>query len=146
SRRGNRHRQSAQQVPALKDDFLARRAIHDNRVDGVGDRAHPCGADFLDRTSHADAIDPRRSGERADYNWNVIAPPAGVDDIGEEKGTAFIPANPAEELAAYQGVQFGVFIDRFVDANQEAIRVELGQVRLKIEARVQMFKILSALA
>src|SRR5580700_2125348 len=44
-------------------------------------------------------------------------------------------------------MQFGVFIDRAVDANEQAVRLELVQVRLKIEAgpAIQIFKIRSAL-
>ena len=75
-------------------------------------------------------------------------PSMGIDNVCEDECAAFIFGYSAQKLAAYERVQFRVFIDRAVDANEQTVRLELGQVRLKIEAgpAIQIFKIRSALA
>ena len=115
---------------------------------GVGDRARPGGADFFDRAPHANCINLRRSGERPDYDRNVIVPSMGIDNISEKKGAALIFRNAAQKLPANEWMQLRVFIDRPVDSNEQAIRFELGQMRLEIKAwpAIQRFKIRSALA
>ena len=77
-------------------------------------------ADFLDRAAHADRIDSRRSGQRADDNRHVVTPAVGIDDIGEQKSAALVFGNAAQKLAAHQRMQFGILVDGPVDANQQA--------------------------
>ena len=99
------------------------------------DRLRPGLADLLDRLAHADRVDFRRSGERADRDRNVIAPPGAVDDVGEEKGAALLLGEPALKLPAHQRVQLAVLVDGVIDAGDEAARFEPAQMFLEIERR-----------
>ena len=104
--RRDRHRQAGetlaglQQVVAFDDDFLAGgRGDHDRR-DRMRDRVRPGFADVLDRLAHADRVDFRRSGERADRDRNVVAPPGAVDHIGEQEGAALSPRRARPGIAS----------------------------------------------
>ena len=96
---------------------------------------HPGLADLLDRLAHADRVDARRGRERADRHRDVVAPALGVDDVGEEEGAALVLRDAADELPAHERMQLGVLVDRPVDAHEQALRLEVGEVLLEIEPR-----------
>ena len=77
---------------------------------------HPCLADILDRTAHADRIDLRGGAERSDSDWNIVAPPGSIDHVGEHEGAASVLAQSALELPAHQRMQLTVLVDRPVNA------------------------------
>lgn len=112
---------------------VARGRANDGRRNGICDRIEPCCLDLFDWAAHADRIDFRRGGERADRDWNVIRPCARVDDIGEQKSAPLILPQSALELPAHQRVQLGILIDRAIDPDQQPALFERGKVRLKIE-------------
>jgi len=58
-----------------------------------------------------------------------------IDDIRKKKGAALILWNPAKKLTANQGMQFRIFIYRLIDTNQQALRFQLREVGLQVEAR-----------
>ena len=99
------------------------------------DRVRPGFADVFDRLAHADRVDFRRGGERADRDRNIVAPSGAVDDVGEEESPALVLGEAALELPAHQRVQFAVFVDGVIDAGDQAARFELAQVLLEIERR-----------
>jgi hypothetical protein len=55
--------------------------------------------------------------------------------MGEKKGASLVLGHAAQELPAHQRVQLGVLVDRPLDAHQQALRLEIGQVVLEIESR-----------
>ena len=99
------------------------------------DRVRPGFADLLDRLAHADGVDFRRGGERADRDRNVVAAAGAVDHVGEQKSAALVLGKPALELPAHQRVQLAVFVDGVVDAGDQAARFQPAQMFLKIERR-----------
>ena len=101
----------------------------------MGDGVHPCRADVLDITAHADRIDLRRGRQRADHDGNVVAPALGVDHVGEQERAPRTFGNAAQELPAHQRVQFGVLVDGPIDAHQQATRFEIGEMQLEVERR-----------
>ncbi len=58
----------------------------------------------------------------------------GVDDIREKKRAALLFRDAAQKLAADERMQFRVFVDRPVNTNEQAVRFELSEVRLEIQA------------
>ena len=107
----------------------------DDRRDRMRDRVVPGFADFVDRPAHADGVDFRRGGERADRDRNVVAPPGAIDDVGEQKGAALFLGEPALELPAHQRMQLAVLVDGVIDAGDQAARFEPAQMLLEIERR-----------
>ena len=101
----------------------------------MGDRPHPGFADLVHRLPHADRIDLGRGGERADHHRHVVAPALRVRHIGEQEGPPLVLGNAAQELPAHQRMQLGVLVDRPVDAHQQAVGLEVGEVLLEIEPR-----------
>ena len=55
--------------------------------------------------------------------------------MGEQEGAALVFVEAALELPAHQRVQFGILVDRAVDAHQEARGLQVGEVFLKIRRR-----------
>ena len=96
---------------------------------------HPGRLDLLDRPAHADGVDLRRGRQRADGDRNVVTAPRQVDDVGEQERAPLILGEPALELPAHQRVQLGILVDRAIDAHQQPLRLERGEVRLEIERR-----------
>jgi hypothetical protein len=70
----------------------------------------------------------RRGGERADRDRYVVAPPRRVGDIGEQKRAPLILLQSPLELPSHQRVQFGVFVDRAIDAQQQPTPFERAEV------------------
>ena len=97
-------------------------------------RIHAVSISF-DRPPHADGVDARRSGERADRDGHVVPPPFEIDHVGEQKCAPLIFAQPALELPAHQRMQLGVLVDRPLDAYQEPCRFEPRQMLLEIQWR-----------
>ena len=127
-------RLAARSSPLITTSWQAARG-DDDRRDRMRDRVRPGLADVLDRLAHADRVDFRRGGERADRDRNVVAPPGAVDDVGEQKGAALLLGEPALELPAHQRVQLAVFVDGVIDAGDQAARFEPAQMFLEIERR-----------
>ena len=100
---------------------------------------HPGLADVLDRPPHADGINPRRRRQRADRHRHVVAAAFAVRDVGEQKCAALVFAQAALELPAHQRMQLGVFVDRPVDAREQALGLEPRQMLLEIERRPARF-------
>ena len=100
----------------------------------MGDRLHPGGADLIDLAAHADGVDVRRRRQRADHDRDVVLAAFGIGDVGEDKGAALVFRHAADELPAHQRMQLGVFVDRRVDAHDQAGGFEIGQMFLEIEA------------
>ena len=103
-----------------------------DRRNRMRDRLDPGVADLRDRPPHADRVDLRRGGQRADRDRHVVAPAAAVDHVGEQERAALILGKPALELPAHQRMQLGVLVDRPVDAHQQAGRLERREMRLEI--------------
>ena len=78
----------------------------------------PGRADFVDAAAHSQRIDLRRSRQRADGDGNIVVAAVRVHHIGKKKCAALLLGNPADELPADQRMQFRIFIDGSVDANQ----------------------------
>ena len=95
-------------------------------------QASPIG---VDRLPHADGIDLGRGRERADHDRNIVAPALGVRHMGEQEGAPLVLGHAAQELPAHQRMQLGILVDGAVDANEQTLRLKIGQMILKIEAR-----------
>src|SRR5256885_13744843 len=96
------------------------------------DRVDPGSADVLDLSPHALRIDACRSRERAEHDRNVVFLALAIDDIGEEKRLALLFRHAADELPAHQRMKLGILVDRPVDADEQALRFEIGEMLLKI--------------
>jgi hypothetical protein len=90
---------------------------------------------FIDRPAHADRINPRRCAERSDRDRRVVAVAGGIDHMGEKKCPSLTLGEAALKLPAHQRVQFGVLVDRTVDAGDQPLRLERRQVLLEIQRR-----------
>ena len=138
--RGDRHRQPQQparcreRIPG-EHLLLAGRRMDPRRRNRIGDRPHPGAADFRDRLPHADGVNVGRSGKRADHDRDIVAPTLGVGDVGEQERSPLVLGNAAQELPAHQRMQLGILVDRPLDAHQQAVGLEIGQVMLEIEPR-----------
>ena len=138
--RRDRHRQARQATRRLEGvarehDLLAARRIDGDRRNGTVDGPHPGFADLVDRLPHADGIDLGRGRERADHDRNIVATALGVRHIGKQEGAPLVLGNAAQELPTHQRMKFGILVDGAVDANQQTLRLKIGQMILKIEAR-----------
>jgi hypothetical protein len=121
------------QLIARHDDFLAGGRIHEDRRNGMGNGLLPRRANIFHLLAHADRINPRRGRERAHHHGHVVAPPLGIDDMGEQEGAPFVFRHAAEELPAHQRMQLGVFVDRPVHPDKQALALQLGEMLLEIE-------------
>ena len=138
--RRDRHRQAGQaarrlEVVTPEHDLLATRRADGNRRDGIGNGPHPGFADGVDRLPHADGIDFGRGRERADHDRNIVAAALGVGHMREQERAALVLGHAAQELPAHQRMQLGVLVDGAVDANEQTLRLKIGQMILKIQTR-----------
>ena len=62
-------------------------------------------------------------------------PTLGIGHIGEQERAPLAFRHAAQELPPHQRMQFGVFVDRAIDAYQETVGFEVGEVLLEIEPR-----------
>ena len=120
---------------ARKHDLLAARRTDGNRRKGTGNGPHPGCPDGLDRLSHPDGIDLRRGRERADHDRNIVTPALRVRHIGEQERAPLVFRHATEELPAHQRMQLGILVDGAIDANEQTIRLKIGQMLLEIEPR-----------
>src|SRR5262249_47339515 len=74
--------------------------------------------------------------ERANRHWNVVSPAFRVRDMGEQEGAPLVLRHTAKKLPAHQRMQFGVFVDGTIDANEKAFCLEVREMVLKIEPRM----------
>ncbi len=81
---------------------------------------------------HADAIDGGVRGQRADHHGDVVAPPAGIDDVGEQERLAVLLGDAAAELPAHQRMHLGVLVDRRIDAQQQPGLVETIEMVVQV--------------
>jgi len=87
----------------------------------------------------------RRSGERADRDWHVVAPSVAVDDVREQERAPFVLGQSALELSAHERMQLCVLIDRPLDADQQPMRFERRKMRLEVERGAGGLRIAAAL-
>jgi hypothetical protein len=114
-------------------DVVARRTLDDARRHRVCDGVRPARADLVvSRDVHADAVDRGIRGERPDHHGNVVIPPGGIDDVGEQERLAVALGDAAAELPAHQRMHLGVFVDRRIDAPQQARLVETVDVVVQV--------------
>jgi hypothetical protein len=135
-----RHRKPRQparriEIIARQHDLLAARGAHRDRRDRVGDRTHPGLADVLDLLPHAHGVDIGRGRERADHDRNIVAPALRIGHVREQERAPLVLRHAAKKLPAHQRMQLGVFVDGTVDANEQAVRLEIGQMILEIKPR-----------
>src|SRR5215212_12049698 len=98
------------------------------------DRVHPGFSDLRDGLAHARRVDLRRRSQRAHGYGNVIMAPFRIDDVREQERAALILGKSTEELPSHERMQLRVFVDRPLDADEQTLRFEVGEVLLKIEA------------
>ncbi len=55
--------------------------------------------------------------------------------MGEQERAPLVLRYAAQKLPAHQRMQLGIFVDGTVDANEKTVRLEIGQMILKIEPR-----------
>jgi hypothetical protein len=141
SRRRDRHRQRgkalagrAQRV-ARYDDLLARRLVDTHGRNRIGDGVRPRRLDLRGWPSHADGIDARRGRERADHHRHVVLATRAIGHVGEQESAARVFLQPALELPAHERMQLGVFVDRAIDAHDEALRFKQRKMLLKVLGR-----------
>ena len=101
-------------------------------------RTHPCFSDRLDRLAHADGIDFRRSGKRANHDGHVVPPPLGIANVREQERPPLVLRDAAEELPAHQRVQLGVLVDGPVDAQEKTACCKISKMLLEVETRAAM--------
>src|SRR5439155_3814286 len=56
--------------------------------------------------------------------------------VGEQERASLRLWDAADELQSHQRMELGVLVDRMVDPHQEALGLEVGDVRLQVEARL----------
>ena len=105
----------------------------------------PCRPDVVDRTAHAERVDPGRCRERADRHRHVEAAAVGPYHVGEQERAPLLLVEAALELPAHQRMQFGVLVDLAVDAHQKAGRFQVREVLLEIRRRAAFFGVIFAL-
>ncbi len=135
--RHRQHRDAARRLERIagQDDLLTGRSSDRDRRDRVGDRLHPGLADGIDRLPHADGVDLGGRRERSHYDRDIVMPPLGVRHIGEKECASLVFGHAAQELPAHQRVQLGVLVDGAIDSHEEAPRLKVGEMVLKIEPR-----------
>ena len=74
--------------------------------------------------AHAGRIDVPRGRERARHDRDVVAAAGGVGDVGEQERAALRLGEPALELPPHPRVQLAVLVDRAVDADEQALRLQ----------------------
>ena len=87
------------------------------------------------RPAHPHGIDFRRRRKRANRNRHVVALPARIDHVGEQKSAPLIFPQPTLELPAHQGMQLGILVDRPIDAQEQPARIERREMILEVERR-----------
>ena len=100
------------------------------------DRVQPGTADFIDLFTHAERVNARRGGQRADHHRHVVFAALRIDDFGEQKRAPLVGGHAAEKLPAHQRVQLGILVDRTIDAQQETLLFKVAQMSLQIESRL----------
>ena len=100
--------------------------------DGVGNGVAPSLANVFNLAAHAHAVNLASSGQGAHHHGNVVFLAFAVDHVGEQKSFAIRFGNATAKLPANQGVQFGVFVDRAIDGDQQTLFVEIGQMLVQI--------------
>ena len=139
--RRDRHRQRREalagpaQIVAGDHHLLARRRGDAHRRDRIVDGVGPGRFDVFDRLAHAERIDARRGGERADHHRHVVTFAGAVGDVGEQERAPLILGEPALELPAHQRMQLGVLVDRTIDARDQPLRFQRGEMLLEIQRR-----------
>src|SRR5215471_6494519 len=56
--------------------------------------------------------------------------------MGEQEGAPLVLRHTAKKLPAHQWMQFGVFVDGTIDADEKAFCFEIREMVLKIEPRM----------
>jgi hypothetical protein len=137
--RGNGHRQARQaaflQRVAADHHLLAGRLRHHDGWNRLGYRLRPGLADLVDRQTQAGGVDLRRGGKPADQHRDVISPAVAVDHVGEQERAALIFVQAALELPARERVQLRILVDRSVDADQQSLGFQPGDMFLQVARR-----------
>ena len=138
ARRRDRQRNAVEAVARLVEglagdhDLMARRVLDDARRDRICRRLDPALVDLVETAADADAIDFAVGGEHADRDRNVVFAALAVDDVGEQERLAVLLLDAAAELPAHQRVHLGILVDRAVDGDQQAGRIERADVVVQV--------------
>ncbi len=117
---------------ALDDDLLAGRVVNQHGLDLLLLGAVPILLDVLDLAADADAVDFPVGSEDADGHRHVVAASGAVDDVLEQEALALVLRNAAAELPAHQRVHLRVLVDRALDAKQQTVLLQGGDVRVQV--------------
>ena len=88
--------------------------------------------DVGDVAADADAVDFLVGRKNPDRYRHVVLAALAVGDVLEQESLALILRNAAAKLPAHQRVHFGVLVDRPLDAQQQSLLVEVGDVGVKV--------------
>ena len=136
--RGDRHRQGVErlagdvEIVAFDNDLLARRVGHHHRGDHVGHRLGPNRADLVRRMAKPDLVDFGARPHGPDHHRHVVDLAFAVSNVGEQHGPAIRLGDAAAELPAHQRMQFGVLVDRDIDAQQEPGAIQRVQLIMQV--------------
>ena len=95
-------------------------------------------ADVVERLAEADAIDLAVRREARHQHGGVVAAALGVGRLREQERLALGLRDAAAELPAHQRVHLGVFVDRLVDDDQQALARERQHVLVQVGIAARM--------
>ena len=118
---------------ACDHDVMARRTLDETWRHRVRDGARPARADLVvARDIHADTVDRGIRRERPEHHGDVVMPSGRINDVGEQERLAVALRDTAAELPAHQRMHLGVFVDRRIDAPQQAGLFETVDVVVEV--------------
>src|SRR5262249_51439435 len=88
--------------------------------------------DMIDVATDTNAVDLPIGGKDADRDRNVVAAARAVGDVLEQERLALRLRDASTELPAHERVHFGILVDRPLHANEEAVLLERGDMRVNV--------------
>ena len=102
------------------DHLLALGVVNHLRRNGVGNGAVPAGLNFLNRRTHANAVNFTIGGQCTHHNGYVVFAALRIDNVGKQKCFSLSLIHATHELPTNQRMELGVFVDRSIDDLQQA--------------------------
>ncbi len=119
----------------LHHDVLAGRIFDEHRLVLVLFGIVPLFLDIFDLAADADAVNLPIRGKDSHRHRHVVAASCAVDDVLEQECLALRFRNAAAKLPAHQWVHLGIFVDWTLHADQQALLLQGGDVRVQVWIR-----------
>ena len=116
----------------MNHNVLTRGLFDDVGLDGVGNGLAPSFANVCNVAAHAHTVNFAGGRQCAHHHRDAVFFTFAIHHVGKQKCLAIGLGDAAPKLPAHQGVQFGVFVNRTVNGDQQTLAVKFCQVLVQV--------------